>query len=52
MFALAEARVIQISPLFRQTYEDAVRRLCRDTPIREAPNSSEINNAQMERIPH
>jgi hypothetical protein len=50
MFALPEVRGIQISPLFRPTCEDNIRHLCGDAPIREMPNHSEIDNAQIVRI--
>jgi hypothetical protein len=51
MFTLPEARAIQISRLFRRTCEDDIRHLYGDAPIREVPNHSEIDNAQIVRIP-
>jgi hypothetical protein len=51
MLDLSEARAIQISPLFRPTCEDVIRRLCGDAPIPEVSNHSEIDNALMARIP-
>jgi hypothetical protein len=51
MLDLSEARAIQISPLFHPTYEDVIRHLCDDAPIREVSNHSEIDNAPMECIP-
>jgi hypothetical protein len=51
MLDLSEARAIQISPLFHPAYEDVIRHLCDDAPIREVSNHSEIDNALMVRIP-
>jgi hypothetical protein len=52
MSALSEARAIHISPVLRLTCEDDIRHLSVDTLIREVPNHSGIDNAQIVRIPH
>jgi hypothetical protein len=50
MFALSDARAIQISPLFRRTCEGDIRCLSGDVPIREVTNHSESDNAHIVRI--
>jgi hypothetical protein len=51
MVALSEARGIQISPVVRPPGEDDIRYLCGDAAVREVPNHSGIDNAQIVRIP-
>jgi hypothetical protein len=45
MFAMSEARAINISPLFRPTCEDDIYHLCGDAPIHDMPNHSGIDDA-------